>query len=312
MAEQQLQVPVVLLIFKRPLETKKVFEAVRAAKPTKLFVIADGPRLDKAGEFEQCNGTRAIIENVDWDCEVLKNYSDANMGLKQRVSTGLDWVFSITEEAIILEDDCVPHITFFRYCEEMLEKYKSNEKVMMIGGTNLLHKWQPEVQSYYFSYFNSCWGWATWRRAWQCYDIEMKRWEDPETRAKIRELLANEKHYQACEKMFDRVYREEINSWALRWFFARLANSGLSITPSVNLISNIGFTKEATHHKSKRDPRAFLPVTPMSFPLKHPPMVERNLKFENVRFAKTWGRRKTVWEILRYVKRSILKTFQLK
>jgi hypothetical protein len=304
--------PIVLLIFCRPSSTEKVFEAVRQAKPSKLLVVADGPRADKPGEAEKCQAARSVIEQVDWDCEVLTNYSDVNLGLKQRVSTGLDWAFSLVEEAIILEDDCLPHPTFFSYCEELLEKYRENEQVMMVGGSNLLLKWHPDVQSYYFSYFNSCWGWATWRRAWNCYDIEMKRWEDPETRAKIRELLANEKHYQACEKMFDRVYREEINSWALRWFFARLANAGLSITPSVNLITNIGFTKEATHHKSKRDPRAFLPITPLFFPLKHPRVVERDLKFENVRFAKTWGRRKTIWEVLRYAKRFILKPFQFK
>lgn len=307
MSVRALKTSIVLLIFNRPDTTEKVFEIICEVKPSRLFVIADGPRPEHLEDVEKCAAARSIIERVDWDCEVLKNYSDTNMGLKSRVSTGLDWVFSFVEEAIILEDDCLPHPSFFEFCETLLERYRYDERVMMIGGTNVLKQWKLTLQSYCFSYFNSCWGWATWRRAWNCYDIEMKFWQEPEVRNRIRHLLADDKQYQACEKIFDRVYHNEINSWALRWFFARLSHSGLSVTPSVNLVSNVGFSKDATHHKSSKDPLAFLPVSPMSFPLKEPPEVVVDREFENLRFKKTWGRQKTLWEILRTVKHRILK-----
>ncbi len=120
MIDRQLKTPVAFIIFKRPDNTQKVFEAIRQAKPPKLLVIADGARAERPGEVERCAATRAIIDRVDWECEVLKNYSDTNMGIKQRVTSGLSWVFNTVEEAIILEDDCLPHPTFFRYCEELL------------------------------------------------------------------------------------------------------------------------------------------------------------------------------------------------
>ena len=131
-----LKTPVAFIIFKRPDTTKKVFETIRQIKPSKLFVIADGPREEKR-ETEKCAATRAIIDSIDWDCEVLKNYSDLNLGCKKRVATGLDWVFSIVEEAIILEDDCVPHPTFYRFCEKLLEKYRDDKRIMTICGTNI-------------------------------------------------------------------------------------------------------------------------------------------------------------------------------
>jgi hypothetical protein len=306
MTAQNSNTPVALIIFRRPDETAKVIEALRLVRPKQLFVIADGPRLEQPDEIDRCKATRAVIDQVDWDCDIHKNYADVNMGLKHRVSTGLDWVFNTVEEAIILEDDCLPDPTFFRFCGELLEKYRNDERIMMIGGTNVLREWKSTTQSYCFSYFNSCWGWASWRRAWQHYDIEMKLWQDPEVRKKIEMLLANDKHYRSCENMFNRVYNDEINSWALRWFFARLANAGVSITPSVNLISNIGFNKEATHHKSNADRLASLPLSSMGFPLKAPAEVIVDRDYENLRFEKTWGRGKTLRDRLRRMKNIIV------
>ena len=147
MSDWQLTTPVAFIIFKRPDTTRKVFEEIRRAKPPKLLVIADGPRPNIVGEAEKCAAARAIIDSVDWECEVLKNYSDENLGCKQRVSSGLDWVFDNVEEAIILEDDCLPHPTFFRFCEELLEKYRDDERVMKIDGTNILSGWKSNTQS---------------------------------------------------------------------------------------------------------------------------------------------------------------------
>ncbi len=173
-----IKTPVVVIIFKRTDTTEKVFEAIRLAKPPKLFVIADGPRADHPGEAEKCEAARAIIERVDWECEVLKNYSDTNLGCAKRVSSGLDWVFSNVEEAIILEDDCVPHLTFFPFCEELLEKYRYDTRIASISGQNVQFGRERTNYSYYFSRYNHCWGWATWRRAWQHFDFDMKLWPE--------------------------------------------------------------------------------------------------------------------------------------
>ena len=147
-----MKTPVAFIIFNRPDTTKRVFEAIRHAKPPKLLVIADGPRADRPGEAEKCAAAREIIEGVDWECEVLTNYSDVNLGCGKRVSTGIDWVFDQVEEAIILEDDCLPNPSFFKFCELMLEQYRHDQRIMSISGTNYLETWKSSIQSYYFSY----------------------------------------------------------------------------------------------------------------------------------------------------------------
>jgi hypothetical protein len=283
-----MKTPVVFIIFKRPDTTEKVFEVIRQVQPPKLLVIADGPRADQPGEAEKCAATRAIIDRVDWDCEVLKNYADVNMGCKWRVSSGLDWAFNIVEQAIILEDDCLPDPSFFRFCDQLLEKYKDDERIVMICGTNILEEWKSEIQSYHFSYFGSCWGWASWRRAWQYYDVTMKLWSEPEVRNRIRDVIADEKQYIKCQKFFDSVYCDKIDAWAYRWFFARLLQSGLLITPSVNLVTNIGFSKDSTH--TKGDPMGVgnLPRYSMKFPLQEPYGVTVDRGYDYYRYMKEW------------------------
>jgi hypothetical protein len=168
-----LETPVVLIIFKRVDATQKVFDIIRQVQPKKLLVIADGARPDKEGEAEKCQQTRAIIDQVDWDCEVLRCFSERNLGCGVRISTGLQWVFEHVEEAIILEDDCLPHPTFFTFCSEMLDRYRDESRVMSVSGC--LFARSPSPESYYFSHYLSCCGWATWRRAWQCFDFNMAK-----------------------------------------------------------------------------------------------------------------------------------------
>ena len=265
-----MKTPVAFLIFNRPDTTEKVFEKIRQAKPPKLLVIADGPRVDHPDEAEKCAAARAIIDSVDWECEVLKNYSDENLGCKQRVSSGLDWVFENVEEAIILEDDCLPHPTFFRFCEELLEKYRDDERVMKIDGTNILSGWKSNTQSYHFSCFGFIWGWASWRRAWNHYDVDMKLWSEPEAKNRVRDVICDHKQYLLVERRFDKTQAGLIDSWDYQWTLARILQSGLSIIPSVNLISNIGFTKDATHTKTDSKGMSNLQSHQISFPLIEP------------------------------------------
>ncbi|NEO98676.1 MAG: glycosyltransferase family 2 protein [Symploca sp. SIO2E9] len=284
----QLKTPVVFIIFNRPDTTYKVFEVIRKVKPPKLFVIADGPRVDRSGEAEKCAAARAIIDHVDWDCEVLKNFSDLNMGCKGRVSSGLDWVFNRIEEAIILEDDCLPHPTFFRFCEELLEKYRDDERVMTITGTNLLGEWKSNLQSYHFSYYFNCWGWATWKRVWKCYDVDMKLWSEPEAQKRVGDVIADKKQFLNRKRLLDAAYFGNNNSWAYQFFFMCLLYSGMSITPSKNLISNLGFTEEGTNTKLAKDKRANMPLHSMTFPLKAPVGIAVDREHDYRRYKKVW------------------------
>lgn len=180
------------------------------------------------------------------------------MGLKRRVSSGLDWVFNTVEEAIILEDDCLPHPTFFRFCEDLLEYYRNDERVMLVAGTNFQFGHKRTEYSYYFSRYIDCWGWATWKRSWQHYDFEMKDW--PETRDNnwLSDILEDPQEVASWSKVFQCAYDDYIDSWAYRWKFACWIQSGLTIIPNINLVSNIGFNADAVHTKDSRSPFANL------------------------------------------------------
>ncbi len=269
MVDWQMQTPVAFLVFNRPDVTEKVFAEIRKAKPPQLLVVADGPRKEKPDEIEKCQAVRSIIEKVDWECQVYKNYSDINLGCKLRVSSGLNWVFDTVETAIILEDDCLPHPTFFRFCDELLAKYREDKRVMMISGTNTIGEWKSNIQSYHFSYFGMIWGWASWRRAWQYYDVEMKLWALPEMKTLVRNVLGNDKQYNRVKKALDSIY-DGHDTWDYQFVFSRLSQSGLAIIPSVNLISNIGFGVEATHTKMPEEGISNLSFQPITFPMKDP------------------------------------------
>lgn len=301
-----MKTPVVLILFKRADTTRKVFDVIRQAKPEKLFLIADGPRANHSDDVISCQETRSVVSEVDWDCSVLKNFSDVNMGLKDRVSSGLNWVFDTVDRAIILEDDCVPDLSFFQFCEELLEQYQHDERVMMLTGTNILGQWKSDQQSYHFSYYASCWGWATWKRAWQFYDINMKLWPLPEAQNSIRNIIANEEQYLICKGFFDAVYSNRVNSWAYRWFFSRLLQSGLVISPSQNLISNIGFSQEGTNTKQDKKGVANLSTCPISFPLKDPCGVVVDREYDRLRYEKTW--KKSIVEKLKKRIKQFLKS----
>lgn len=273
----KLKTPVVFIIFNRPDTTLRVFEIIRQVQPPQLFVIADSFRTDKPGEAEKCAAARAIVEQVDWECEVLNNYSDKNLGCQRRVSSGLDWVFNHVEEAIILEDDCLPHPTFFRYCEELLAHYRHDRRIMSIAGVNFQRGQQRTEYSYYFSQFHDCWGWATWRRAWQYFDFEMKLWPSIKNSGMLKNKLSTSRSFEYWTHKFQSTYSGDINSWFYRWLFSCWVQSGLGIFPNLNLVSNIGFGKEATHTIGN-SPYSNMPTEIINFPLKHPSFILQNVE----------------------------------
>lgn len=275
MADWQLRTPVAFIVFNRPDTTERVFAEIARAKPPKLLVVADGPRANRPGEAEKCATTRDIIKRVDWDCEVLTNFSDVNLGCKRRVSSGIDWVFEQVPEAIILEDDCLPHPSFFRFCEEMLERYRHDPRIMAVSGDNFQFGQKRGAYSYYFSRYNHVWGWASWRRAWEHYDVDMRLWPEIRDGRMLAGILDDARQYDYWANIFERVHGGLIDTWDYQWTFACWIQNGLTLLPQTNLISNIGFGVDATHTQSA-SVFAELPVQEMDFPLEHPPYMLRD------------------------------------
>lgn len=272
MTQFKLETPVVLIIFNRPDTTARVFAEIAKAKPPKLLVIADGPRKDRAGEEEKCVAARAIINQVDWPCEVLINYSDVNLGCKIRVSSGLDWVFEQVEEAIILEDDCLPDPTFFRFCQEMLQHYRYDKRIGMISGDNFQFGIKRGDASYYFSRYSHIWGWASWRRAWNFYDKNLTAWPKLDASGLLNGLVSTPKELKYWSRAFQGVYENQIDTWDYQWTMALWLQGMLTVLPNVNLISNIGFGQGATHTFGNSI-YANMKTSNLDFPLKHPDYV---------------------------------------
>lgn len=264
-----LQTPVAFIIFNRPDTTERVFAEIAKMRPRKLLVVADGARDNRAGEAERCAATRAIIERVDWECEVLRNYSDTNLGCRNRVASGIDWVFEQVPEAIILEDDCLPDPTFFRFCEEMLDRYRNDTRVAMISGDNFLFDKFDVGASYYFSRYCHIWGWASWRRAWRHYDRRASIWPRFREQGWLKSLVHSRGEEMYWKRAFDGVHSGKIDTWDYQWVLASWAQGMVSVMPARNLISNIGFGIDATH--TRRTSRyAEMKTTPLEFPLRHP------------------------------------------
>jgi hypothetical protein len=285
----QLTTPVAFIIFNRPDTTERVFAEIAKAKPPKLLVVGDGARTNREGEAAKVAATRAIIDRVDWPCEVLTNFSETNMGCKRRVSSGLDWVFEQVEEAIILEDDCLPHPTFFRFCQELLEKYRDDQRVGMISGDNFQFGHHLNDDSYYFSNFNHIWGWASWRSRWQHdYDVAMKYWPKIREERGVNDWFRTKAEQDSFADTYEKVHQNKIDTWDYQWNFGSRLNGRIAVMPNVNLISNIGFGAEATHTIGGSE-LADMAVEEMVFPLKHPKAVFASISLDK-RFSSRFSK----------------------
>lgn len=247
---EQFDVPILFIIFNRPDTTLAVFNEIKKLQPKQLYVVADGPRADRPDEHSRCNAARAIIDGVDWNCEVFKNFSDTNLGCKKRVSSGLDWFFQNVAEGIVLEDDCLPDQSFFHYCRDLLSRYRDNQQIMMISGNNFQFGKKRGEASYYFSKYCHIWGWASWRRAWQSYDVDMKSYPEFKQQDQIRNIWRKPSTQRHWLNIFDKVHANKIDTWDYQWTYSILSHNGLAIIPNINLISNIGFGNDSTHTKT--------------------------------------------------------------
>ncbi len=265
---------VVLVVFNRPDLTAQVLAAVRGWRPDRLMVVGDGPRAGHHGDPELVRQTRQVIESVDWPCVVSTCYAEENLGCGERVSSGLDWVFDQVQEAIILEDDCLPDPTFFDYCSQLLARYRAEPRLHMISGCNTIDARAFTSSSYYFSRCYSIWGWATWARAWKYYDYEMRAWPGLRESDWLRHHLRDREAERIARVYFDRTFDHTIRQWDFQWVLCGWVRDALAAVPTRNLVTNLGHGPAGTHLRDPEHPLAGLPRQAMSLPLVHPSGIE--------------------------------------
>ncbi len=299
---------VALIFFNRPDTLKLVFEKVREARPPKLFLIQDGARENRPDDEKGVLACREIVENIDWDCEVHKNYSECNLGCGKRPSSGISWVLSQVESTIILEDDCVPDMSFFSYCDEMLERYKDDERICYISGLNHFEQWDFGGSSYGFAKGGAIWGWATWRRAWARYDYTVaginNRYIEKLIQAELPQDTARIKTWKKTHKRVKNG--EKISYWDIQWGFVKYAFNQLTIVPRYNLISNVGVGADSTHgvqqfsaHRRYNDYN-YMPTRALEQPLVHPQHMLCDVGYDQLLRAcnKRQGRRMLVRAVI--------------
>jgi len=265
--------PVLLLIYRRADTTERVLDAIRQVRPKQLYVSAAGPADES--DIEHCEATRAVIDNVDWTCDVRRNFMSDNRGCRYNVAQGISWALEHEEEVIIIEDDCVATPDFFRFCSELLDRYRQDERVMSISGTNFLFGHSVTQDSYFWSRYPNIWGWATWRRAWNKYDHELERWSAARANGLLTGFIKEWRPRTYWRMVLDFVEDGSLDAWDYVWFASCWMHGGLSAQPSVNLVSNIGFDQRATHTK-KPNKLSRMPVSALELPMRHPETPERN------------------------------------
>jgi hypothetical protein len=281
--------PVAYFVYNRPGPTRESFAALRAQRPRKLFVVADGPRHDRHGDQVACERVRDVVSSVDWPCEVLRNYSDRNMGCQARVTTGMNWVLSQVDRIVVLEDDNLVDADYFTFCAAMLQRYAGDERVWHVSGGQYWAERPRTAATYYFSKYPHVWGWATWARAWRRHDVTMQFWPDFRRSAEWRRLmpLAIERRYWT--RVMDRTFAGNINSYAYPWIATIWRHGGLTANPYANLVENIGLGPGATH-TTVVDPTLAPRRQPLG-PLVHPPDVQADPEVDSREFFEsTWGR----------------------
>lgn len=276
---EPLKTAVLFLVFNRPHNTAHVFEAIRRTRPPRLYIAADGPRRNRPDDVEKVKAVREyLMSHVDWDCEVKTLLREENLGCKHAVSSAITWFFDNEEMGIILEDDCLPSQSFFRFCEELLERFKEDSRVMKIAGYSLLDGRIEYPFSYYFGHIGFSWGWASWRRAWKHFDLGMSDWPD-------FKALAVHRVYPFTKmrnRTFEQTFQGKIDTWDYQWDYAVAKNHGLSVIPVRSLVRNIGFGKDATHSPENGGARALIKNNECPFPLRHPRFVFPQGAFDNM------------------------------
>jgi hypothetical protein len=242
--------PVAYFVFNRPRHTRKTFDIIRAYRPSQLFVIADGPRPHRPTDIERCREVRNIVSEINWPCEVYFDFAGHNLGAGRRISSGLDWVFSKVDRAIVLEDDCLASPDFFTFCDDLLVRYREAESVWVVSGNSYQPDFQRGDSSYFFSKYPDTWGWATWRRAWRHYRHDLPFLDEWRRSPRWKECFPTRSEQRHFLRVFDAALTGVVDAWDYQWVGCVIYHGGLSATPNANLVKNIGFDDEATHTKT--------------------------------------------------------------
>ncbi len=311
--------PVALIFFNRPDTFEKVFEKVRIARPKTLFLIQDGPRSEK--DIEPIMQCRAIAESIDWDCEVIKDYSDVNLGCGVRPQSGITNAFKQVERLIILEDDCIPEETFFKYCEEMLERYADDQRICYISGLNHFETWNCCEGDYFFAKTGAIAAWATWKRAWSTYyDYYVADIANEHLLSLVKKQISNKTVAQTRAAAWVRSNNslkngEKLSHWDVQWGFVKYSQNMLVIVPKYNQIHNIGVGASSTHAQSLKDSSkngyvkyknfVFIPTHKLEFPLNHPTHCICDVDYDNLVYKCSSGNpvRRTLAKIVKKILR---------
>ena len=267
--------PILLLIFNRPDYVRAQIDNLRLIAPATLYIAADGPRRNNQKDVIECEKARKMLSLVDWKCELKTKFADENLGCKARVSSAIDWFFSEVEKGVIIEDDCLADPSFFSYAQELLERYKDNKQIMHISGFNpLMHS--PFSTSFSYTVHPLCWGWATWRRAWNKYDVQMADWLMTKESRFLKDIFSRDASIAYWNNLFDKMFHKKIDTWDYQWVYTIFKEKGLCIFPKNNLITNVGFDSRATHTKIPFSPQSRRKTEALDFPLEFPKEIERN------------------------------------
>ncbi|MBT3397442.1 nucleotide-diphospho-sugar transferase [archaeon] len=298
------KVPAVLLLaFKRPNVTRRVLNEIRKARPKKLFFAVDGAREGNKDDEKKTKEVRELISEVDWPCKVKTLFRNKNLGTKWGIIEAINWFFSHVNQGIILEDDCIPNQSFFRFCQEMLEKYHDDDRVMHIAGSNPHRGWKRDKDySYYFSNYTLSWGWATWKRAWEKFDPDVKTYPEIKRKGYLKDIYPRISERVVVQKGFDAVCFKGFDVWDHQWLLTPAINSALSIIPNENLIQNMGTHSEGTHTTSTFDKELSLKTSELKFPLKHPPFMIRD---------DVSDRRYVRWMFMKRIRNQLIRTLRL-
>ena len=271
-----MKTPLLLLLFNRPELTKKLIARLKLIKPKKIYINIDGPRNGNLKDQVLCKEVLKLIKKIEWPCKKYIKINKTNKGCRKSVYNAITWAFLKENKLIILEDDCFPSNFFFGYCEQLLKKYKYENKIKVISGSNFQKNKFGEAD-YYFSKYLHCWGWATWKRAWKNYDNSMSFWKSFQKSSNWNDLFTNNSEKKYWKKKFDLVKEYKIDSWAYVWLASVWYNQGLTIIPNKNLVKNVGFESDATHTTGYDLDKYSREINGKKIPeIKHPIIIKNN------------------------------------
>ena len=288
MEERSLHIPVLLISFNRPDVTKIVLDKIVEVNPPKIYFFNDAPRTGNSNDKEKCAAVRDLVHQISYKGELITRFEETNLGCKGGESTSMSWLFENEEMGIVIEDDILPNNDFFFFCQEMLFKYKNDERIFSIGGCNLLNEWKSDIQDYHFALFGSFWGWAGWRRAWNYYNVEMPEWNNPRVKELVNNYLPSDVYRKLRNSEFDSLVDGRNDTWDFQFCLAHYLNHAVSIVPSKNLITNIGINRIDAVHMVGESPFSDLKHQNISFPVTHNPIMIPDYEYDNLVIKKAY------------------------